>query len=76
MELDRMVAGFVVGSMSEVIDLLESAIQAPPALGGAIEHYVAGIGEMDERLLVLLNIQGMLRQEKTANSCAIAGLTG
>ncbi len=62
MELDGMVAGFVVDSVSEVVDLPESAIQAPPALGGEIAmHYVAGVGKVDERLLILLNVQEMFK---------------
>jgi purine-binding chemotaxis protein CheW len=57
-EIDGLVAGFLVDSVSEVVRLPESAVEAPPALAGAAESdYVGGVGKVDDRLLILLNLQ-------------------
>lgn len=57
-EIGGVVAGFLVDSVSEVVELPESAVEAPPAFAGAVEpQYVAGVGKIDERLLILLNLK-------------------
>ncbi len=57
-EINGMVAGFLVDSVSEVLRLPESAVEDPPAFAGTAEaDYVAGVGKVDDRLLVLLNLQ-------------------
>ncbi|HVN25574.1 MAG TPA: chemotaxis protein CheW [Syntrophorhabdales bacterium] len=56
------VAGFLVDAVSEVVQLPESAIEAPPSLGGIAEpRYVAGVGRIAERLVVLLDLQIMFQ---------------
>ncbi|HUJ88808.1 MAG TPA: chemotaxis protein CheW, partial [Syntrophorhabdales bacterium] len=54
-------------SVSEVVQLPESAVEAPPTFAGAVEpHYVNGVGKVEDRLLILLNLQKMfLAQEET-----------
>lgn len=57
-EIGGLVAGFLVDSVSEVVRLPASAVEAPPAFAGAAESdYVGGVGKVDDRLLILLNLQ-------------------
>lgn len=57
---DRVV-GIVVDGVSDVIDLPESAIRPAPEIGGSIEdQYITGIGTVDERMLILLDIERLI----------------
>jgi purine-binding chemotaxis protein CheW len=57
-EIDGLVAGFLVDSVSEVVRLPASAVEAPPGLARAAQSdYVGGVGKVDDRLLILLNLQ-------------------
>ena len=59
-EIGGLVAGFLVDSVSEVVRLPESAVEAPPTFAGVLEpDYVGGVGKVDDRLLILLNLQKM-----------------
>jgi purine-binding chemotaxis protein CheW len=59
-EIGGLVAGFLVDSVSEVVRLPESAVEAPPTFAGALDaDYVGGVGKVDDRLLILLNLQKM-----------------
>jgi purine-binding chemotaxis protein CheW len=59
-EIGGLVAGFLVDSVSEVVRLPESAVEAAPTFAGALEPaYVGGVGKMNDRLLILLNLQSM-----------------
>ena len=73
-DVGGVVAGFLVDSVSEVVQLPERAIEAPPTFAGAVEpHYVSGVGKVDDRLLILLNLQKMfLTQEETGTDCALS----
>jgi purine-binding chemotaxis protein CheW len=66
-EIGGVVVGFLVDSVSEVVQLPESAVEAPPTFAGTVEpHYVNGVGKVEDRLLILLNLQKMfLTQEET-----------
>jgi purine-binding chemotaxis protein CheW len=59
-EVGGLVAGFLVDSVSEVVRLPESAVETPPTFAGAPDaDYVGGVGKVDDRLLILLNLQKM-----------------
>ena len=57
-ELDGLVLGFVVDSVSEVLRVPANTIEQPPSLIGGIEsEYIEGVGKLDERLLILLELK-------------------
>jgi len=59
-EIDEVLAGFLVDSVSEVVQLPEGSIEPAPTLAGAAQsHYVYGVCKVDDRLLILLNLQKM-----------------
>ncbi len=57
------VMGFVVDSVSEVIRLPEKNVEpAPSVIASKIgTEYVLGVGKLDNRLLILLNLNKILR---------------
>lgn len=57
---DRIV-GIVVDSVSDVIRLGSEQIRAVPELGTAIDRqFLTGIGTLDERMLILLDIERLM----------------
>jgi purine-binding chemotaxis protein CheW len=56
--------GVVVDSVSDVVDLDAAAIRQPPALNGhALTPYIIGVAECDGSLIMLLEAEGLLRQD-------------
>ncbi|MBA4389346.1 MAG: chemotaxis protein CheW [Syntrophus sp. (in: bacteria)] len=57
-ELDGLVLGFIVDSVSEVLRIPENTIEPPPTMIAGIEsEYIEGIGKVDDRLLILLELK-------------------
>jgi purine-binding chemotaxis protein CheW len=56
--VDNKQMGFIVDSVSEVLRLPVSSIEAPPAIVAGIDsEYIEGVGKLDDRLLILINIE-------------------
>jgi purine-binding chemotaxis protein CheW len=56
-ELDGLILGFIVDSVSEVLRISESTVEPPPSIIGGIESdYIEGVGKLDNRLLILLEL--------------------
>jgi purine-binding chemotaxis protein CheW len=57
-ELDGMVLGFIVDSVSEVLRISENTVEPPPSLISGIEsEYIQGVGKLENRLLLLLDLK-------------------
>ncbi len=57
---DRVV-GMVVDSVSDVVQLSSEQIRPMPDVGTGIDRrYLTGIGALDERMLILLDIEGLM----------------
>ncbi|OPY80763.1 MAG: Chemotaxis protein CheW [Syntrophorhabdus sp. PtaU1.Bin153] len=57
-ELDGLVLGFIVDSVSEVLRIPENTIEPAPSIVGGIEsEYIEGVGKLDNRLLILLELK-------------------
>lgn len=55
------VVGIVVDSVSDVLELAAGDIKPPPEIGAAIDtRFVTGLGKIGERMLILLDIEGMV----------------
>ena len=67
--IDETVMGFIVDSVSEVIRLPEKNVEpAPAVIAGKIgTEYVMGVGKMDDRLLILLDLDRMLGRNLLLN---------
>jgi purine-binding chemotaxis protein CheW len=59
------IMGFMVDAVSDVLDLNARNIQPPPELGSAVDiTFVAGIGNANDRLVTLLDIDRVLTEEE------------
>jgi purine-binding chemotaxis protein CheW len=57
-ELDGIVLGFVVDSVSEVLRIPRNTIEPPPSIIGGVESdYIEGVGKLEDRLLILLELK-------------------
>ena len=61
---DRVV-GMVVDSVSDVISLTADQIKPAPDLGGALTtDYLVGLGTVDERMIILVDIDRLMSSEE------------
>jgi purine-binding chemotaxis protein CheW len=69
-EIDMIIVGFVVDAVSEVLRLPANAVQPPPpVVAGMDADYIDGVGKLDDRLLILLDLDSLLdNAEKEALS--------
>jgi purine-binding chemotaxis protein CheW len=69
-EINAMIIGFVVDSVSEVLRISSSTVEPPPAVVSGIEsEYISGVGKLEDRLLILIDLDKLLSDaEKGAMS--------
>lgn len=59
--------GVVVDEVSEVLKLSEERVEAaPPMISGLSNQYINGVGKLDGRLLILIDIERVLTGEELA----------
>ena len=59
-EAGGMMLGFLVDAVSEVVRLPQAAVDEPPTFSsGVASRYIDGVGKVDDRLLILLNLRAM-----------------
>ena len=59
------VMGFLVDAVSDVLEFASKDIQPPPELGSKVDiTFVSGIGNCNERLVTLLDIDRVLTEEE------------
>jgi len=64
-EINMMIVGFVVDSVSEVLRIPANTVEPPPPVVSGLEsEYIEGVGNMDDRLLVLLDLNQLLSNEE------------
>lgn len=57
--------GMVVDSASQVVRIPVSQIDPPPpVMGNVSQEFVTGVGKLDKRLVILLNVDGILSSEE------------
>ena len=55
------VVGIVVDAVSDVYSVAEGSIQPPPDVMGSIDHmFVTGLARLDERLVIILDIERLV----------------
>ncbi len=60
-ELSGKVVGFVVDAVREVLRIPRSVTEAPPSIvGGVHEEYITAVGKLEDRLLILLDLERVL----------------
>ncbi|MDR3561692.1 MAG: chemotaxis protein CheW [Negativicutes bacterium] len=63
-ELAEQTVGVVVDTVSEVLWLEDSAIEAPPAQATARDAFIRGIGKNRDRLLILLELNNVMARDE------------
>jgi purine-binding chemotaxis protein CheW len=60
-EINTMIVGFVVDSVSEVLRIPASTVEPPPPVVAGLEsEYISGVGKLEDRLLILLDLDRLL----------------
>ena len=64
-EIDNNDVGLIVDSVTEVLRFSAAAIQPPPThIAGTRTDLIRGVGKLDERLLIILNLEKILTAEE------------
>lgn len=67
LNLGSRVVGIVVDSVSDVLTLMPEQIKAAPALSAALDtRYIIGLGTVDERMLILVDIEKLMSSSDMA----------
>ena len=66
--------GIIVDSANDVVDIDESQIEPPPEVVGMVEvDYITGVVKLDNRLLILLDLEKILSKEEWSEIKAMEG---
>jgi purine-binding chemotaxis protein CheW len=64
-EINQMIVGFVVDSVSEVLRIPANTVEPPPPVVSGLESdYISGVGKLQDRLLILLDLNRLLSGEE------------
>ncbi len=67
-EIQGRVIGFIVDSVSEVLRIDKSITEPPPEMASGIDSdFITAIGKLEDRLLILLNIEKILFNKELLN---------
>jgi purine-binding chemotaxis protein CheW len=67
-EINNMIVGFVVDSVSEVLRIPAGTVEPPPPVVAGLEsEYISGVGKLHDRLLILLDLDKLLSSEDLEN---------
>jgi purine-binding chemotaxis protein CheW len=71
-ELNAMIVGFVVDSVSEVLRIQSNTVEPPPPIVSGIDsEYISGVGKLDDRLLILIDINKLLSDAEQGSLSSI-----
>lgn len=60
-EVDRKTIGFIVDSVSEVLRIPRSTVEPTPEVVSSVNaEYISGVGKLEDRLLILLDLNRLL----------------
>ena len=78
MEVGENVVGMVVDSVSEVLRLATSSVEpAPEIISSKIKaDYLKGVGKLDDRLLILLDLERVLSEEEMSQVATVGEMHG
>lgn len=71
-EIKGAVLGLIVDSVSEVVRIPVDTIEPPPRLSKIEREYVLGVGKLDDRLLILLDLDRLMSNTEEKSSAALA----
>ncbi len=69
--------GTIVDAVSDVLTIADADVQTTPSFGGAVDtRFIAGIAQANDKLVVLLAVDAMLRHDDLAALDDPSGLPG
>ena len=77
-EINNIIVGFVVDAVSEVLRIPASTVEPPPpVVAGVDSDYISGVGKLQDRLLIMLDLDKLLSSEdmdmlSTMSQCSSA----
>jgi purine-binding chemotaxis protein CheW len=72
-EVEGQTVGIIVDEVSEVLRLANSDIEPAPAIiGGITAEYLTGVGKIEGRLLILLDMNKILTDQEKADLVGVA----
>jgi purine-binding chemotaxis protein CheW len=71
-EVAGTVVGFVVDAVNEVLRIPADTVEPPPRLTKVDREMVAGVGKLESRLLLLLDVEKLLSQSEQAAMNGVA----
>ena len=54
--------GFIVDAVSEVLRISSETVEPTPRIGQVEREYIAGVGKLDSRLLLMLDLERLMNQ--------------
>lgn len=63
-EVQGSVLGLIVDSVSEVLRIPAGTVEPPPHLGKVKQEYVSGVGKLNDRLLILLDVDRLMASDE------------
>lgn len=71
-EVSGTVVGFVVDSVSEVLRIPTDTIEPPPRLSRVDREFISGVGKLDRRLLLMLDLDQLMTESEAAAAAVVA----
>ena len=72
-EINKKTIGFIVDAVSEVLRIPTNITEAPPAIVSGIDsEFIKSVGKLEDRLLILIDLNKILLQEETAKLQEVA----
>ncbi|MCX6136494.1 MAG: chemotaxis protein CheW, partial [Ignavibacteriales bacterium] len=72
-ELSGRTIGFIVDAVSEVLRIPRSVTEPPPAItAGVNAEYITSVGKLEDRLLILLDLEKVLTDVEKSTISAVA----
>ncbi len=67
-KVEELSIGMVVDAVSEVMTISQENIDSPEVVAGSISaNYLSGVGKLDDRLLILLNLEEIIGMGQEGN---------
>lgn len=72
-EIQNRTVGFIVDRVSEVLRIPKSITEAPPSMVSGIDsEYITSVGKLEDRLLILLDLEKVLDTKEKSQLTAVA----
>ena len=72
--LDDIEVGLIVDVANDVVDIPENIIEPPPEVVGTVHvDYIEGVAKLDDRLLILLDLQKVLTTDEIEHLKSVEG---